>query len=333
MAQIGGEYSYQLLNLPNSSITGSLGGINISLNTDDLNLAYYNPSLLNKNSDGSMSLNYINYVSDINFGYASYAQHTKHGTFAYGLHYINHGTFDGADESGIINNTFSANEMVMTAAWGRQIDSSFSVGASFKPIFSFLETYSSIALSTDIGINYQSKDKLNSFSFVIRNLGIPVKNYTHRNFEPLPFELAIGMTKKVKHAPFRLSLTMRHLERWNLRYELDDNTEIWGDSNEKKGYQKVGDEILRHMVLGLEFLPSKNFYVSAGYNHQRRMELGYDQRMSIVGFSFGFGFKVSKFNLSYGMAKYHLASSSHHISISTNLSRFTKTTGATGSNL
>jgi hypothetical protein len=44
----------------------------------------------------------------------------------------------------------------------------------------------------------------------------------------------------------------------------------------------------------------------------------------MVGFSYGFGIKISKFHLSYGRATYHLAGASNHFSISTNFSSFYK---------
>lgn len=331
--QIGGETSYQLLNLPNSAKIASLGGINISLNEGDLNSVYYNPALLNSEMNDGLVLNYINYLADINFGYVAYANKTKFGTIGYGLHYINYGEFDRANEYGLIIGEFSANEFIFAASYAYQIDSTFSIGANLKPIFSFLDEYNSFAISSDYGLNMQSKDRLTSAALVVRNLGIPIKNYSPNNYEPLPFEILIGITKKLKHAPFRFSITARHLETFSLSYDLDDGIEYWGETSEKNLFQKVGDEVMRHMVFGLEMIPSKNVYLSFGYNHQRRMELGISDKMSTVGFSFGFGFKASKFSLAYGLAKYHLASSSHHISISTNLSNFTKRTGITGSNL
>ena len=42
----------------------------------------------------------------------------------------------------------------------------------------------------------------------------------------------------------------------------------------------------------------------------------------MVGFSWGFGIKISKFHFSYGRATYHLAGGSNHFSLSTNLSDF-----------
>ncbi len=81
---------------------------------------------------------------------------------------------------------------------------------------------------------------------------------------------------------------------------------------------------MRHLIFGVEFIPFENFYLRAGYNYQRRQELKISSRVAMVGFSYGFGIKISKFHLSYGRATYHLAGASNHFSISTNFSSFYK---------
>lgn len=320
-AQVGGEHAYQLLNLPNSARNAALGGLNISM-SGDLSQTYYNPALLRKDMNRQVSINYANYLADINFGYLAYADSNRFGTIAYGLHYINYGKFLQTDEYGIVHGTFSANDMVFTLSYAYALDSSFYAGINLKPVFSFLETYYSLALASDLGLNYQSPDKLLSASFVVRNLGFPIVNYTPGNYEPLPFELMLGVTKKLKHAPFRFTLLARHLERYNLRYESNSSEVSWAEDTELNFFQKAGDEFLRHLVMGIELLPSKNLFLAFGYNHQRRKELALSTNMSVVGFSFGFGFNVSKFSFAYGLAKYHLAGSSHQISIRTNLTSF-----------
>jgi hypothetical protein len=48
-AQIGGETTYQFLELSNSARIAALGGTQVALSdTSDLNLPYHNPALLHK---------------------------------------------------------------------------------------------------------------------------------------------------------------------------------------------------------------------------------------------------------------------------------------------
>jgi len=49
----------------------------------------------------------------------------------------------------------------------------------------------------------------------------------------------------------------------------------------------------------------------------------------MVGFSMGFGFRVSKFHFSYGRASYHLAGGTNHFSLTVNLSEFYRNSNGT----
>jgi hypothetical protein len=72
---------------------------------------------------------------------------------------------------------------------------------------------------------------------------------------------------------------------------------------------------LRHIIIGAEVIPHKNFYFSAGYNYQRRSELRVDSKVSTVGFSWGFGINTSWLDIELGRATYHLAGSSTNVSL------------------
>ena len=139
----------------------------------------------------------------------------------------------------------------------------------------------------------------------VRNAGVEIKSHTGQGGEPLPFEIVAGATKRLAHAPLRFSLTLRHLEKPILTYDYDTE-----DDNEIKG---VGENILRHMILGVELLPSENFWAGAGFNYQRRSELRTVQRAGMAGFSFGFGFTARAFSLSYGRDTFHLAGAANHL--------------------
>ena len=328
IAQIGGQAVYSFLNLTNSARVAALGGNIISINDNDLNLSFENPSLLNPEMNNNFVLNYVNYFSDINYGYISYANEIKGiGTFAAGLHYINYGEFDRADEIGNINGKFYASEYAVNLMYSKAIDSSFRIGVNIKPIYSVLESYKSFGIVGDAGITYTNSSHLFSGALVVKNFGTQLKPYTKDNFEPVPFEIEAGISQKLEHAPFRISLVAEHLEKYNLNYTkpTDSQSNIFSNETSKANIIKEhADKIMRHLVLGVEIIPTPNFYLNLGYNYRRRQELKIDDRSYTVGFSWGFGLKISKFRLSYGRATYHLAGATNHFSLSTNLSEFYK---------
>lgn len=316
-----GENTYEFLNLPNSAHTGALGGTNVSMTDIDPSLANNNPALLSDTMSNILSVNYINYVSDINFGYATYAKTFDGiGTLALGVQYLDAGEFDGWDELGNPTGNFVARETALSLIWSYNFSKHWSSGLAFKQVFSAFEQYTSYGILFDLGLNY----KWNNFSsgLVLKNVGTQIKTYTDNNFEPMPFEIQLGFTQKLNHAPFRFSITANHIQMPDLTYKsgLDkyDNPLV-SDSDKSPTF---GTKVMRHVIAGVEFVPSKNFYIAGGYNFQRRFELGINDKMSTVGFSWGFGIKISKFKINYASAKYHLSGSSNHISISTNLSSF-----------
>ena len=81
---------------------------------------------------------------------------------------------------------------------------------------------------------------------------------------------------------------------------------------------------MRHLVLGLEFIPSKNLSFRFGYNYKRQKELSIPDKVGSAGFSWGFGLKVYKFHIDYGRARYHLAAVTNHFTVTINLDEFRK---------
>lgn len=310
-AQTGGDNIYEFLNLTHSGLVSSLGGTNVSLNTDNLNLAYHNPGLLNSGMSGSLVLNYVNYFAGVNYGMAMYSlPSSRKGNLAAGLTYLNYGSFTEADASGNITGKFTASEYALSIMYSREIDSLITLGINLKPILSFLESYSSTGFAFDFGVSYHSRSELFSTGLAIRNAGMELSTYAGEGREKLPFEIVAGLSQKLAHAPFRFSLTLRHLERFDLTYQYGDTV----SSDNFLQSSEFLENMMRHAIFGVELIPHKNFYLSAGYNYQRRKELQIESNISTVGFSWGFGINTNWLNIEYGRATYHLAGSSNHIS-------------------
>jgi hypothetical protein len=325
-SQTGGLSTYQFLSLPNSSRVASLGGNVLASSDSDINLVYHNPAILDNEMDKNFVLNYINYFSDINFGYVAYAHHhEKLGTFAAGIHYINYGDFLRMDEMENYYGDFTGYEQSFNLSWAKPLDSLFRIGGSLKIIYSSLETYYSSGLALDFGAHYNNKERLFAAGIVVKNLGSQLKPFVKGNFEPLPFDIQIGMSKRLKHAPFRFYISGQNLINWNMVFTAEDmnlTDPITGEIVKENKVEKFADNFMRHFITGAELILSENFFIRFGYNYQRRQELKINTRAFTVGFSWGFGLRVNRFHFSYGRATYHLAGPSNHFSISTNISEF-----------
>jgi hypothetical protein len=312
-SQTGGDNIYEFLNLTHSGFVASLGGTNVSLQGNNLNLAYHNPALLNSGMNKTLALNYVNYFAGINYGLAMYSRSfPETGNFAAGLTYLNYGSFTETDASGIITGNFGAAEYAFSMIYSREIDSLFTVGVNFKPVLSNLEKYTSFGFAFDIGAAWHNRTNLFSTGIVIKNAGYQVTTYAGEPRQKLPFEIQAGLSQRLIYAPLRFSLTLKHLEKFDLthQYEVSSST-----GNSSPVSSEFIENLMRHIILGVELIPHKNFYFSGGYNYQRRRELEVDSKVSTVGFSWGFGIKTSWLDIEFGRATFHLAGSSNHVSL------------------
>jgi hypothetical protein len=329
-SQIGGTTGYQFLEQPISARIAALGGNVASIDDNDVNIGFVNPSLINPGMDNSMALNYINFFTGTNYSSFQYANSFKKaGSFLGTLQYMDYGKIDYADDNGNLGGTFGAYDMALTIGWGRQLDSSFSIGAAAKLIYSSYETYNSFGMAVDIAGTYQTKSGI-SMSLVARNIGVQLSSYypgAERN--SLPFDLQYVISKRLEHVPFRFSLIYDHIEKWDLTFDDPANPSdgfdpITGEPKEKKGFSKFGDQFMRHIIIGTELYIGKNLTLRGGYNYRRRQEMKVEDRMAMVGFSWGFGVRIYKFRINYSRVTYSLAGSPNYLTIAFDLDSFMK---------
>ncbi len=320
--QLGGSTVFNAFNIPSSARVGALGGNLIAVKDGDLNLGIYNPALLDSNAHKSVALSYVNYFAQTNFGFASYAHHLDSlgATVAATIDYFNYGQMTARDETGADIGKFAASDLALTLGCGLPIDSNFTVGANVKLIYSALAEYTSIGAAIDLGGTYYNDRHKFTAALLVKNLGLQLTTYTDGNREKLPFEVQLAVSKMLRHAPFRFSIALENLQRWDLTY-TDPNADvavdpITGEVIEESKFV-FGDKLMRHINIGTEILLTKNIHLRAGYNYRRRQELKVAEKPGLAGISFGFGVQIKRFNLSYGRASYHIAEASNSFTVST----------------
>ena len=164
-----------------------------------------------------------------------------------------------------------------------------------------------------------STDNFSTLSLVAKNFGSQFTTYyDNAVHEKIPWDIQIGFSKQLSHAPVRLLITANHLNRWDLSYTNSQNENLQSDTR-SNGFASL---LFRHLIFGVELLPQSRITVRFGYNYQRHKELAISERPGLVGFSTGLGIKIAKFDFNYGIASYHLSATSHYFSLSANLSQF-----------
>ncbi len=328
-AQItGGRSTFAFLNLVPSARVASLGGNALAVWDKDVNLAFHNPSLIDSNLHRQGALSYVNYLSDIAFGAAVYGHRFKKiGTLVGAVQYVNYGTFQGADETGNLTTTFGAAEYNIQLGYAYSIRPKIKLGTNLKYISSSFETYTSWGMAGDLAVSYVDTGSRFVVSLIAKNIGYQFKPYVDGNREPLPFDVQLGVSKRLAKAPFRYGIVLQNLTRFNTRYndpndiyyrqiQLDQNGQPTTDTK-----PHIGDKMLRHVILNGEFLLGKALQVRVGYNHLRRRELALPNGTGRNGFTFGAGLKLGRLHVNYANSAYSLAATAHHFSMNLYLSR------------
>ena len=314
--------SYVALDLPLSARHAVLNEP-VSLYSEDLESGVFNPAMLNEKMEMQLSLNFVDYFSDINFVSAAYAlPFSDFGTIGISMKSIGYGEFTETDFTSQSLGTFRANEQIISVGLGKELNERWSVGASVKTLFSNLHYYHSVALASDLAIAYKKEDKNFSMSLLARNYGKQINSYASTK-EMLPFQLDFGLSKRLEHLPFIITMNYKNIQKWDLTsiYESTNN-----DLNQTANSEEINftNKLFRHIDVGGELSIGKHIQLRMGYNPKRRQELKVDSYLGMVGFSWGMGIKISHFIINYGRSTYHLHGSPNYFSFSTDFSKFYK---------
>ncbi len=320
-AQLGGNATYQFLNLMSSPRQAALGGKVITNVDYDVTQALYNPATINVEMDNQFALNYANHLGDIRYGTAAYAYTVdrRTQTFHAGVTYINYGNFEGYDENGNSTGDFTGNEAALSIGYALQIGfSDFYAGANVKLISSKLEQYNSFGAALDIGLIYINEYLDFNAALVVRNIGTQLTTYAGLN-EPLPFEIDFGMSQTLGNVPIRWHLTLENLQQWPIA--TANPARATTDLNGNQTQEKVGflSQLIRHTLLGFELFPKKGFNLRMGYSFRRAEELRIIDQRNFSGLSFGIGLKFNKLRFSYTHARYSLASNTSFLGMQIDL--------------
>ena len=294
-------YSQTVLRFPMSSHVAALGGENISVIEDTPWVGWANPALYSGVSNHSLGLDFMTYANGSFWAGAQFVKAfgSRH-TGAVTAQMMNYGSMDETDEMGNVLGDFAPKDMVIGVGYSYLLSDHWAGGANLNTIYSKYGDFSAFALAVDLGVNYYDPDKDFSVAATLKNIGAPIKSFDDRT-ERLPFNMQLGFSKGISHAPVRISLTMTDLTRWK-------NSDYFVAADDEK--LSFGKKLMNHFVLGIDVLPTDYLYLSAGYNFRRAYELKAAGSGHGAGLSFGGGLNLSRIKLGVSYAKYHLSTSS-----------------------
>ena len=289
---------YSFLSLPVSAHVAALGGDNITLSDDDPTLIFHNPSLINGVSDKSLNLNFMTYMEGARTASASFIKaYKERATWGVAAQYMDYGSMKETSVSNTETGEFSARDIALSGTFAYMLSNRISGGITARFISSHIASYSSAAVAIDLGVNYLDEERGWSLSAVAKNLGGQVKAYDE-DFERIPIDLQLGVSKRLIGSPLRLSATLSRLNNWD-------------------------QGLVKHLSVGADLLLGDNIYVAAGYNFRRSSEMKVSDNDGEsnhgAGFSIGAGLQLERFKLQAAYAKYHVSAYSLLINVSYSL--------------
>lgn len=319
-----GTSTFAFLDLPVSSRQNALGGENISIRDGELSSAFANPALLGSMTHNILQLGYAYYGTN-HFGSVMYGYNFgEHNYFAAGIHYLDYGKMAYAEDNGQRTGiNFGARDILIEAAYARQLGPMFTIGVALKPVMSFYESYSSVAIGADVGGHFQLKDSTLQIGLALKNIGWQLKGFysdeSGQRLEMLPINLELGINYRVKHAPLRFSLTIHNIQRWDLGYSLLNETEL--------PVKPIGwfDMMMRHTIWAIDIVPkSEKFYLTLSYNHRRRQEFNLQDQRSLAGFAIGAGVRIKMLRLGFAMSQMSKQNFTYQVSLAMDVNSLMK---------
>lgn len=300
-----GRSAYEFLEIPTSSHVFGLGGCNISLIDTDVTLSQQNPALLGAEIGSQLAVSYMHYMGSANFAGARFGHSSgERGAWAAGIRYLNYGEIAGYDHTGASTGSFTPVDMAFEGTYSHDFNDRLRGGINLKMVYSNYEQYSAFALAADLGINYFDPDHDFSLGFVLKNMGGQLKRFQD-TYDHLPFDVQLGVTKGFGES-FSVSVTAWQLTKWHSPYYQHSDSD--GSTGERK--DSFGRNLLRHLVFGVEYMPTDRFYLDLGYNYKTRTDMSTYQRNFFSGFSVGAGFRARAFSVGAAFAMPHKSASS-----------------------
>lgn len=317
LAAQDGTSAYNFLNVTPSSHVYGLGGHNITLIDDDINLVEQNPALLGPEIEKQVGVNYMRYLGSSNFMGARFGNGIgEHSAWALGIQYFGYGSMTETDVEGNAIGTFNASDIAFSGSYSHDITDRWRGGITMKVISSKYADFSALAICADLGVNYYDPDKDMSVSLVAKSLGAQVKKF-NESYDKLPWDVQLGWSQTLESAPIRLSVTATDLTKWKLPYYTrEDNTSTTSALVKKDGF---GSTLFRHLTFAAELVPSDKFYIGLGYSYKTRTDMSTYARNMLSGFSLAAGIKSSTFGVGVALAQPHVGGTTFMMNLTMSL--------------
>lgn len=259
-------------------MAGAFGAI-----ADDVYAIHFNPSGLVQLNKEEISMTYLKYFEDVNYGFIGYAKPSQNNVLGFSLTYLIVDKIEARlTDTSTPDRLFNAKDIALTVAYAKKDFfkehlPNLNLGTNLRLINSEIDSNVAYTMSADVGAYYIALDKL-SLALVLQNISWGIKYKDVTDNLPLNLKFAVG-------------------------YKMKENLILASDIDayliDSKFYVSIGGE----------FLPIKQVVLRAGYRY------GYDIESlgSLVGLSGGLGFRIWNFRLDYAFVPFGELGDTHRV--------------------
>lgn len=286
LAQLSG---YEILKTEVSARAAALSGAFVAM-TGDIHSLFYNPAGLIGIQNKTFGFTYLDYTLDFQAGNLLYAAPVGiHNKYAFGVNFIDYGSFEGRDITGAPTASFSAQDVVFAGGFAREYSSNVYYGVSGKVLYSKIADFNSTVVVFDGGIIYNFPEFMATIGVSVANIGF-VTSAFDKTKDDVPAVVKTGFTKRLAHLPLLISAEYRQF--------FDGEFRIVG---------------------GGEFTLTDSFKGRFGYNSFGQDQKIGDEGGSFSGASFGFGFQWQNYVLDYAFNSFGVLGNLNRITLSAGL--------------
>ncbi|MCU0329006.1 MAG: hypothetical protein MUE53_08450 [Chitinophagales bacterium] len=308
------RYSFSLLELSNSARSQYLGKASALTYDQDLSLTYHNPSLIDRDMRG-----HIHFSTAAYLGSYIASLGTIFDIKSIEMPLMVQGNFIIYQEQNFTNiegnriGIFSPYELVLATGTAFQYDK-YRLGGQVKFMMSDFFLEKQIGIAMDLSATYVNPYHQITAALLLKNIGHQLYSSSGLALWPTKFDLQFGISHKLKHLPFKISLLGHSLNILDPAIS-SDNYLISPYIPFYRLNNHIANTILSHLVVSGELHLGKALRLGFSYDFMKNEELRYYAFRGLAGFAFGGQIQSKRFNIGYSIGKASTIGESHMVTV------------------
>ena len=331
-SQSFGSFTFSSLDAFYNARSLALGGSFFSVESNDNSVGVSNSSLINSLDVNKLSISQIVQPIGVQYGMISYGSLLNKERNLYqlsSLRYVNYGRMKETDVTGTVIGTFNPVDIMLSHGIAYKLSPKLSFGCQATLVGGFYLNQAQLGFGVDFSATWLINENT-SIAGIVKNMGAQKIMQSSYQLGVLPFEIQAAISHKLKYAPFRFSIFLHHLNKFDISYfNPNEKGETDLMTGERILPEKVSffEKISQHIVPQAEILLGKSVEIRCGYNFYSRQNNGIITNPSFSGLSFGFGLSFQRFSIDYGFKRMAASGSYNGITIQLNLNEWKRKTG------